>query len=109
MSSFKFIRKGNRAADNNNTTQTPNVVAPTPNTITALTAGDLEIQGKSLYIKKNGNLLAHLILSEIVSWNVLALSLVIYSLDDVPIILSFTNTPNLESALTLLEGAINAQ
>ena len=86
---------------------------PTPNNVEELVAADLKtnIQGVSLVVRKNSNLLQHISLKDVRDWSVKDRSLVIISVDSSdPIVLTFlSNTIAIQAEIrftNIFNGAI---
>lgn len=102
---LKYITKKRQGVSSGS----PEETSPTPNTVGPITAADFTISGtlRSLLVKQNAILVAHLILAEITNWETSGSIMTIISTDKVPLVITFTSPTELATALATLEGAMN--
>lgn len=101
-----FILKRTRNSDNSGGTVN---TGPTPTTINGLHSTDIVVStsGLGLYILSGGQIAAHLLLNKIATWEVISSRITVYSLDEVPLELTFLSANEAANGLAILETAIN--
>jgi len=106
MPALEFILKNPR---NSNNAGGQVSQGPTPNTINGLHSTDIVVTttGHGIYILSGGAIAAHLLLSKIATWNIQSSRVTIYSLDEVPLELTFLTSNEATNGLVIIENAIN--
>lgn len=102
---IKYIQKNERGSKSSSEAA---VVIPTPNTIDRLYASNITIDGTDrLLLITQGSLIAHVVLSEIITWDLEDAIITIITEDPTPLQLRFVSSAERDLALIILENGIN--
>jgi hypothetical protein len=101
-----FLHKNQRGQGNSSLGE---VNPPDPTIIGGLLGASLTITGThiSILVKVSGVLVAQVIISEIISWSIDALSITVITLDANPLVLSFISQTERNIGITVIETAMN--
>lgn len=107
MADLRFIMKKPRAGEDSTGASIDTVA--TPNTVDNLSSVDITLTPSNLgaYIVSNGQIAVHLALEKICNWSIDSKIVTIYSIDEVPLRLSFVNANEALLGLSIIENGIN--
>lgn len=86
-----------------------NIIVPTPTVIWGLHGVDIVVSSSTygLYVISGGQIVVHISIDKIGNWDIYGNKLMVYSIDETPLDLSFVSPTDASNALITMQNAIN--